>query len=241
MKENKTWIIVAIMGLALTISIIYSIILNHKINNIEPEKIVTSTSIVQAKVTRVSIENTLTGNGKIIKDESNNVSDIIDEQGNVVGKLTNEKEAKINLTVEKNDKEKLKESLDIIINEKDSDKKYNGVISKVEEISENTFNITVTFEEDMLLENDTVVQCKVTLEKADDVIAVPVEAVQTNGQSQKYVTVINEDGTTIETIVETGISDPFYIEITKGLNGGEKIQLTTSTTVTTNKDENQTK
>ena len=241
MKENKTWIIVAIMGLALAISIIYSIILNHKINNIEPEKIVTSTSIVQARVSRVSIENTLTGNGKIIRDESNNVSEIIDEQGNVVGKITNEKEAKINITIEKNDKEKLKDNLEIVINEKDSDKKYNGIINKVEEVSENTFNMTVTFEENMLLENDKIVECKVTLEKAEDVIAVPVEAVQTNNQNQKYVIVINEDGTTTETIVETGISDPFYIEITNGLNGGEKIQLTTSTTVTSNKNQNQTK
>ena len=241
MKENKTWIIVAIMGLALAISIIYSIILNHKINNIEPEKIVTSTSIVQARVSRVSIENTLTGNGKIIRDESNNVSEIIDEQGNVVGKITNEKEAKINITIEKNDKEKLKDNLEIVINEKDSDKKYNGIINKVEEVSENTFNMTVTFDENMSLENDKIVECKVTLEKAEDVIAVPVEAVQTNNQNQKYVIVINEDGTTTETIVETGISDPFYIEITNGLNGGEKIQLTTSTTVTSNKNQNQTK
>lgn len=241
MKENKTWIIVAIMGLALAISIIYSIILNHKINNIEPEKIVTSTSIVQARVTRVSIENTLTGNGKIIRDESNNISDIIDEEGNVVGKFTNEKESKINITIEKKDKEKLKDKLDILINQKDSDKKYKGIITKVEEVSENTFNITASFEENMLLENDTVVQCKVTLEKADDVIAVPVEAVQTNNENKKYVVVINEDGGTTETIVETGISDPFYIEITNGLNGGEKIQLTTSTTVTTNKNENQIK
>ena len=237
MKKNKTWIIVLIMGVALAISIIYSLVLNNKINNIEPEKIITSTSIVQATVTRVSIENTLSGNGTIIKDESDNLSDIIDENGRVIGMITNDKEAKINLTIEKQDKEKLKENLEVVLNEKDSDRKYEGIISKIDNVNDTNCNITINLNESANLNNNTVVKCKVILEKAEDVIAVPVEAVKVNEENQKYVIVINEDGTTKNVNVETGLSDPSYIEITKGLNGGERIQLTTSTTVTSNKED----
>lgn len=234
MKKNMTWLIIGIMGLALAISIIYSLVLNHKINNIEPEKIVTSTSIVQTMVSKVSIENTLSGNGKIIRDEEKEGSDIIDEQGQVIGKITNEKEAKINLTIEKKDKEKLKKELEILIKEKDSTKKYKGIITNVENISESNCTISITFEEPMLLEKDTIVECKVILEKAEDVIAVPIEAIQKSEDGKKYVIVINEDETTTNVDVETGLADPSYIEITKGLSGGEKIQLKTSTTVKSN-------
>lgn len=233
MKKNMTWLIVGIMGLALAISIIYSLVLNHKINSIEPEKIVTSTSIVQTTVSRVSIESTLSGSGKIIREEKD-YSDIIDEQGQVIGKITNEKEAKINLTIEKMDKEKLKKDLEISIKEKDSTKKYNGIITGVESIGETNCTISIMFDEPMLLEKDKVVECKVILEKAEDVIAVPVEAIQKSEDGKKYVIVINDDETTTNVNVETGLSDPSYIEITKGLNGGEKIQLKTSTTVKSN-------
>lgn len=233
MKKNMTWLIVGIMGLALAISIIYSLVLNHKINSIEPEKIVTSTSIVQTTVSRVSIENTLSGNGKIIREEKD-YSDIIDEQGQVIGKITNEKDAKINLTIEKMDKEKLKKDLEISIKEKDSTKKYNGIITNVESVGETNCTISITFDEPMLLEKDTVVECKVILEKAENVIAVPVEAIQKSEDGKKYVIVINDDETTTNVDVETGLSDPSYIEITNGLNGGEKIQLKTSTTVKSN-------
>jgi multidrug efflux pump subunit AcrA (membrane-fusion protein) len=63
------------------------------------------------------------------------------------------------------------------------------------------------------------------LEKAENVIAVPKEAIQTaNGSS--YVVVVNDDGSTENVIVATGISNDAYTEIKSGLNGNETVQYT---------------
>lgn len=42
---------------------------------------------------------------------------------------------------------------------------------------------------------------------------------------EKYVIVVNDDGTTNDVVVETGISDDSYIEIVSGLSEGQKVQI----------------
>ena len=42
---------------------------------------------------------------------------------------------------------------------------------------------------------------------------------------EKYVIVVNDDGTTSDVVVETGISDDSYIEIVSGLSEGQKVQI----------------
>lgn len=70
---------------------------------------------------------------------------------------------------------------------------------------------------------------KIIVEKSENVISVPTEAVQTKG-NKKYVVVVNDDGTTTDTYVETGISSSAYVEIKSGLSGEETIRMIETTT-----------
>ncbi len=112
---------------------------------------------------------------------------------------------------------------------------YTGEISKIDAVgtyssSGTTFSAIVTFENDGNIKIGMSASCEVILEEAEDVIAVPIAAVQITDDS-RYVIVVNENGETENVEVETGISDDTYVEITSGLNGGETIQLIETTTI----------
>lgn len=110
---------------------------------------------------------------------------------------------------------------------------YIGSITKINEIGSyasngSSFTATVKFENDGNIKIGMSGSATVTLEKAEEVIAVPVEAVQTKNNT-KYVVVKNADGTTENITVETGISNDAYVEIKSGLTGAETIVMTVTT------------
>lgn len=114
------------------------------------------------------------------------------------------------------------------------DNTYTGTISKINSIgsystSGTTFTATVEFENDGNIKLGMSASCTIIIEKAENVIAVPIEAVQTS-DNKKYVVVVKDDGTTENVNIETGISNDSYVEITSGLSGGEKIQTVSTTT-----------
>lgn len=113
------------------------------------------------------------------------------------------------------------------------DKTYDGKITKINQIGNyasngSSFTATVEFENDGELKIGMSASATVTIEKAEDVIAVPIEAVQTAKES-KYVIVKQNDGTTKNVNIETGISNDAYVEVKSGLSGGETIQMTVTT------------
>ena len=119
----------------------------------------------------------------------------------------------------------------------DETKTYTGEITKIDSVgtyssSGSTFGATVEFENDGDIKIGMTASCTVILEEATDVIAVPIEAVYDTDDG-RYVVCVNEDGTTENVTVETGISDDSYVEITSGLSGGETIKITTTVTVST--------
>jgi HlyD family secretion protein len=74
----------------------------------------------------------------------------------------------------------------------------------------------------------------IIVDQRTNVIAVPAKAVQTKNR-ESYVTVKNDDGTTQDATVTTGLSDGTNTEITSGLTEGQTIEVpgTTTTTATT--------
>lgn len=113
------------------------------------------------------------------------------------------------------------------------DKAFTGTITKISDIgtyssSGSTFSATVTFANDGTVKIGMSGDCTVILEKAEDVICVPKEAVQT-ANNQSYVVVVNSDGSTSNVNVETGISNDAYTEIKSGLTGTETVQMTVTT------------
>lgn len=114
-----------------------------------------------------------------------------------------------------------------------------GYITQISEVgtyssSGSSFSATVTFQNNGNLKIGMSATCEIILERAENVIAVPVNAVQSSDEYD-YVIVVNSDGSTSNVEVETGISNDSYIEITSGLSGVETIQMqNTSTTDSSN-------
>ena len=105
---------------------------------------------------------------------------------------------------------------------------YEGKITFISDLANyedtgSSFDVTVTFQNDGSLRVGMSGTATVIMEKADQVVAVPAEAIQ-EGENGSYVLVVKDDGSTKETPVETGISDGTYIEIKSGLKGNETVQ-----------------
>lgn len=134
----------------------------------------------------------------------------------------------MSLTVNESDLSKISIGQDAEITPVASSTVYTGNITFISDLANysdtgSTFDVTVTFQNDGSLRVGMSGTATVIMEKAEGVVAVPIEAVQ-SGDDGSYVLVVNDDGTTTETPVETGISDGTYIEIKSGLSGTETVQ-----------------
>lgn len=110
------------------------------------------------------------------------------------------------------------------------DKTYTGTIQSISSVgnynsSGTTFEAIVSFENDGNAKIGMSASCNIILTKAEDVVAVPIEAVQTK-DGKKYVVCVKEDDQVENIFIETGISNDSYVEVTSGLTGGETIQMT---------------
>ena len=118
----------------------------------------------------------------------------------------------------------------------DSSKTYTGKITKISSIatystSGSTFDVEVTVKNDGYIKIGMSVSCTINIEELKDVIAVPINAIQINGD-KRYVVVVNKDKTS-EVEVTTGLSDDNYVEIKSGLTTGETVRVVTITTRST--------
>ena len=75
--------------------------------------------------------------------------------------------------------------------------------------------------------------CEIIIESAENVVAVPKEAVQTS-DSGSYVIVVDSEGNTSNVTVETGISNDAYIEIKSGITENTTVQMQESTESSSN-------
>ncbi len=112
-------------------------------------------------------------------------------------------------------------------------KEYTGYVTKISSSAQysssgSKFTVTVEFNNDAKILIGMTAKTAIVLEKAENIIAVPKEAVTVSG-SKSYITIINDDGTTKKEIVETGVSNDAYTEIKSGIEEGQKIQITQST------------
>lgn len=247
--KNKSWIIILIMGIALTISIAYSIVVSNQKKK-PGTSTVTTTSIVEMTASTVTIKNTLTGIGKIEyikKPEDNNIEtlngqNIVDETLSTSVQTEEPiKTYQILLSIEDKDLNKAKIDQDVEISVKNETEilNYIGKVIKINKDVNNksTIDIEITNPNDALLEGMQAT-CTVIIEKAENVVALPVEAVQKTEDGKEYVDVVQPDGTTTQIYIKTGLSDDYYVEITSGLNVGDRVQIIkTSTTVVNEKND----
>lgn len=114
----------------------------------------------------------------------------------------------------------------------DTSKTYTGKITKIDSVgtysaSGTTFSVEVSLENDGNIKLGMSVSCTINIKELADVLAVPIDSVQINGD-RKYVIVV-ENNETKEIDIETGLSNDEYVQVTSGLNGGETIQVVTVT------------
>lgn len=244
--KDKSWIIILIMGIALAISLGYSIVVSQKTKNIG-ESTVTTTSIIEMKASTVTIKNTLTGIGNIEYKEKDNSTNIENQENSDVQENINEtgnnenveKTYQITLSIEDKNLEKAKENQDVEISIKKDEETLNyvGKVTKINKDINNksTLNVEITNPDERLEENMQA-NCTVIIEKAENVVGLPVEAVQKDEEGKEYVDVVQDDGTAKQVYIKTGISDDYYVEITYGLNVGDSVQIVKSTTTVVNKN-----
>lgn len=249
--KDKSWIIILIMGIALAISLGYSVVVSQRTANIG-ESTVTTTSIIEMTATTVTIKNTLTGSGNVEykeKEETPSSENIEENQtqeneGEKEGGNNNTEEEsikayQITLSIEDKDLKKAKtgEDVEISIKKDEGVLNYLGKVIKVNETTNNksTLNIEISNPDDKIEEN-MLATCTVIVEKAENVVGLPIEAVQKNDKNEEFVDVVQADGTTKPIMIEKGISDDYYVEITSGLNVGDRVQIIKSTTTVVNEN-----
>lgn len=257
--KNKSWIIILIMGIALTISLAYSIVVSQRKANLG-ESTVTTKSIIEMTASTVTIKNTLRGSGEVeykekdIDDENNtNESNstnqnVVDENNANEGDSNNEdgenfKTYQINLSIEDKDldKAKLGQEVEISIDNNGETLAYTGEVTKItKELNhKSTINVEVSNPDDKIQEK-MMATCTVILEEAKNVVALPIEAIQKNDEGKEFVDVVQTDGTTKQVLIKTGLSDDYYVEITAGLKVGDRVQIVKSSTTVVNENNNET-
>lgn len=221
--KNKSWIIILIMGIALAISIGYSIKVSSE-NAKQEEKTVT-TSITEMTATTVTIKNTLKGIGTIqYKEEQSTYQ--------------------ITLLIEDKDIEKAKigQEVEISIKREEETLNYIGKVINIDKDTNNKWALDIEIINiDKKIEKGMQANCTVIIEKAENVVGLPIEAIQKNDKNEEFVDVVQEDRTTVPVSIKTGISDDYYVEITYGLEVGDRVQIVKSTTTIIDKKENTNK
>lgn len=139
----------------------------------------------------------------------------------------------LSASIEEDDLSKVSVGQEVQITISALDKTYTGCVTKISETgtyssSGSKFSATITFENDGNVKIGMTASCQIILEKAENVVTVPIEAVTTSGDT-KSVVVLKSDGTTENVTVTTGISNNAYIEIKSGLIGTETVRITENT------------
>ena len=249
--KNKSWIIILIMGIALSISIGYSVYISKE--NARKKDTVTTTSIIEMTATTATIKNTLRGTGvveivenKLNIEPNNEALEQNTEQENQtsepVGTITPiEKKYKITLNIEEKNFNKVKENqvVEIAVQKENKTLNYIGkVVKNADDTnSKSKINVEITNPDENLVSNMPAT-CVIIIEKAENVVALPIEAIQKDENQTSYVNLVIDDETTEKRYVKTGLSDDYYVEISSGLNVGDRVQIVKSSTTVVNDAKN---
>lgn len=144
---------------------------------------------------------------------------------------------KMTLSIDETDigKVAVGQTVDITLNAFE-DITYNGKITFINQVgtyssSGTKYTAIVEFSNDGNIKLGMSGSVSITVEEAKDVIAVPIEAIQTEN-SKKYVVVVDGDNTS-NVEVETGISNDAYVEVKTGLEGTETVRMIETTSTST--------
>lgn len=110
------------------------------------------------------------------------------------------------------------------------DQTFEGIITKISDAGTvsagvTTYEVTLSVTEDLSMKVGMNASATIIIEKRENIVKIPLEALQESGKEQ-FVYIGSAAGETSlgeKRTVTTGISDGEFVEITKGLAAGEKI------------------
>lgn len=154
--------------------------------------------------------------------------------GDVVAHVTDYKKLKTTVSVDELDIPSVKKGQTVEIKASAfEDETFTGKVTSVSregtyENGVSSFDVTIQIDKPRDIKIGMSTEVSILTNRAKDALYVPIEAVQMDGD-QKYVSV-QEAGATdavasSKTLVETGISNDRYIEITSGLEEGQEVSL----------------
>ncbi|MDQ0338044.1 HlyD family secretion protein [Caldalkalibacillus uzonensis] len=155
--------------------------------------------------------------------------------GQVVMHITNYDDLQVTLQVDELDISNIKEGQEAIINVNAfPDQEYTGTVTSIAREGTvtngiSTFDVTIHIEEPDHLKVGMTAEAHILIERKDDVLYVPIEAVRSMND-EKFVLVEEassdgEEPTFRRQVVTTGIYNEDYIEIVDGLTEGMTVQL----------------
>ena len=144
----------------------------------------------------------------------------------------------INISEEQIDKISVGQEVSIAANY-DETKEYNGTITKINAIGDKnnsgtSYAAIASLDNDGMLKLGMSATCTITIEKNENLLALPIEAVQIEDE-KRYVNLVKDDSTE-KVYIETGLADANNVQIISGLSLGDKVQYE-STTVTVIKED----
>ena len=92
-----------------------------------------------------------------------------------------------------------------------------------------TYTVTIAMEGNTRLKNAMSATATIELESKDNVLLIPVDAIETIGD-EKYVQVVNGEET-VQTPVRLGLVNDEYAEVTEGLASGDLVVVTTKSSM----------
>ncbi len=172
------------------------------------------------------IRSTIAGEvSKIYYEKDNTVS-----VGGKIMEVVDYSNLQINLKVEENQLSDIEVNTSAEIEIESIDRSIDGIVSEIsrEAINENGvayFSAKVNFTGDSDIRIGMNAEVIIVEESEEDVLTIPVDAIQFTGDEQAYVNIKNDDGKIARRMVTTGITDGVKIEITEGLNEGDIVLI----------------
>lgn len=123
----------------------------------------------------------------------------------------------------------MKEGLEAVVSvDAVEDQTFTGTITSVSGSTSGSggvaqYSVEVTFEKTAELLEGMSASVEVILEKAEDVLVVPVSAISDRGKGSIVYTENSENTLAGEVEIETGLSDETYVEVVSGLSEGDTI------------------
>lgn len=153
-------------------------------------------------------------------------------QGEVVATLTSDTAA-VSLELLPSERLRVMEGSDVRIEVAATGQRASGVVSQVSLAPLDTegsllYPATAEATEDLEIPDGTQVRLTIVIERAEDVVAVPVAAVVSGSNGEPVVRVIGANDDIETTPVELGLSEGAWVEVTSGLSGGESVVVAAS-------------